>query len=148
MIRHTIECRDRVLHVQIELDLGEALAHLTTANPEPLPHITCTWGRYEQEVRDYCARVSAEVLDTIVTLSTEPEYGEVKWFDESKGYGFIRSVDQTEVFVHWRGIDGDGFKTLESGQRVRFVRRQGARSEEAIHVRPADTIDGSAKPIG
>lgn len=127
MIRHSIETKGPSLEVTVDLALGELLVAVTGDR-----------GTYEQMLRDYFERVVQEVIQTAVTLSTEPEYGEVKWFDESKGYGYIRSVDRTEVFVHWRGIEGDGFKTLESGQRVKFVRRQGSRSEEAIHVRPAD----------
>jgi CspA family cold shock protein len=134
VIRHTIETKGRVLEVTVSLDLGEALA-------DPDPKVSA----YVSVLHNYFERVTAEVLETVETLKTEPEYGEVKWFSEEKGYGFIRSVDQSEVFVHWRGIDGDGFKTLEGGQRVRFVRRQGARSEEAIHVRPADTAETTAE---
>ena len=129
MIRHSIETKGRVLEVTMSLDLADALSPGDGTQPV-----------YAEVLREYVERVCREVLETLQTLRTEPEYGEVKWFSEEKGYGFIRSVDETEVFVHWRGIDGDGFKTLESGQRVRFVRRQGARSEEAIHVRPAELL--------
>ena len=47
--------------------------------------------------------------------------GQVKWFNEKKGYGFIqRDGDEKDLFVHFSGIQGEGFKTLKEGQRVRF----------------------------
>ena len=44
--------------------------------------------------------------------------GTVKWFNEKKGYGFIEQEDGTDVFVHFSGINGSGFKTLNEGDRV------------------------------
>lgn len=46
--------------------------------------------------------------------------GKVKWFNESKGYGFIQQDNGPDVFVHFSAIKGDGFKTLAEGQRVQF----------------------------
>jgi len=46
--------------------------------------------------------------------------GAVKWFNEKKGYGFIQQDDGQDLFVHYTAIQGDGFKTLTEGQRVRF----------------------------
>ncbi len=46
--------------------------------------------------------------------------GQVKWFNENKGYGFIKREDGTEVFVHYSAIDGDGFRTLAEGDDVEF----------------------------
>lgn len=46
--------------------------------------------------------------------------GKVKWFDGSKGYGFIEREGEADVFVHFRSIRGDGYRTLEDGQRVEF----------------------------
>ena len=46
--------------------------------------------------------------------------GKVKWFNESKGYGFIQQDNGADVFVHFSAISGDGFKTLAEGQRVQF----------------------------
>ena len=49
------------------------------------------------------------------------ETGTVKWFNAEKGYGFIsREGDLSDVFVHWKSIEGEGFKTLEDGERVEF----------------------------
>ncbi len=46
--------------------------------------------------------------------------GKVKWFNESKGYGFIQQDNGPDVFVHYSAITGEGFKTLVEGQRVQF----------------------------
>lgn len=46
--------------------------------------------------------------------------GTVKWFNETKGYGFIQQDNGPDVFVHFSAIGGDGFKTLAEGQRVQF----------------------------
>jgi CspA family cold shock protein len=46
--------------------------------------------------------------------------GQVKWFIEKKGYGFIQQDDGKDIFVHYTAIQGDGFKALKEGQRVRF----------------------------
>ena len=61
--------------------------------------------------------------------------GTVKWFNSSKGYGFITN-DETgeEVFVHFSGIITDGYKSLEDGQRVTFDTTQGNRGIQAVNV--------------
>lgn len=61
--------------------------------------------------------------------------GTVKWFNSSKGYGFI-SNDETneELFVHFSGLAMDGFKTLEDGQSVTFDIEQGNRGFQAVNV--------------
>lgn len=61
--------------------------------------------------------------------------GTVKWFNGSKGYGFITN-DQTgeEVFVHFSGILTEGYKTLEDGQKVTFDTTQGNRGIQAVNV--------------
>ncbi len=46
--------------------------------------------------------------------------GRVKWFNESKGFGFIERTDGNEIFVHWTAIRAEGFKTLNQGQEVEF----------------------------
>jgi cold shock protein len=63
--------------------------------------------------------------------------GTVKWFNDSKGYGFIQPEDGgKDVFVHHSGIGGSGFKTLAEGTRVEFEARQGAKGPEAVNVVP------------
>ena len=51
--------------------------------------------------------------------------GKVKWFNDSKGYGFIESEDGEDCFVHFSEIQGDGFKTLKEGQDVEFEKKHG-----------------------
>jgi CspA family cold shock protein len=60
--------------------------------------------------------------------------GTVKWFNESKGWGFIQSDDGTDVFVHYSGIKGEGFKTLTEGQRVEFETQDGDKGPRAVNV--------------
>ncbi|MCZ6719318.1 MAG: cold-shock protein [Gammaproteobacteria bacterium] len=64
--------------------------------------------------------------------------GTVKWFSESKGYGFITPEDGSkDVFVHHSAIEGDGFKTLAEGQKVTFEVEQGAKGPSAVKVQAA-----------
>ncbi|MCI0877219.1 MAG: cold-shock protein, partial [Chloroflexi bacterium] len=51
--------------------------------------------------------------------------GTVKWFNDSKGYGFIEREDGDDVFVHFSAIQGDGFRSLAEGQQVEFAVEQG-----------------------
>ncbi|MEG6521339.1 cold-shock protein [Desulfotomaculum sp. 1211_IL3151] len=60
--------------------------------------------------------------------------GTVKWFNAEKGYGFIETQEGGDVFVHFSAITGDGFKTLEEGQRVQFEVVQGNRGPQAENV--------------
>lgn len=61
--------------------------------------------------------------------------GKVKWFNNTKGYGFITSEDGTDAFVHYSDIQGDGFKTLEEGQAVEFEMSEGPKGAKALNVR-------------
>lgn len=60
--------------------------------------------------------------------------GTVKWFDNSKGYGFITPEDGKDVFVHHTAISGEGYKSLEEGQKVEFEIEQGPKGEQATKV--------------
>lgn len=60
--------------------------------------------------------------------------GIVKWFNADKGYGFIESNEGGDVFVHYSAIQGEGFKTLEEGQRVEFEIVEGTRGPQASNV--------------
>lgn len=62
------------------------------------------------------------------------EHGTVKWFNASKGYGFIEREGEPDVFVHFSAIEGDGFKTLEEGQHVSFEIEEGSRGPQAANV--------------
>ncbi|MBQ7196065.1 MAG: cold-shock protein [Synergistaceae bacterium] len=63
--------------------------------------------------------------------------GTVKWFNESKGYGFITVDDGKDVFVHYSAIQGDGFKTLNEGQKVSFDIVNGEKGPQAANVAKA-----------
>ena len=61
--------------------------------------------------------------------------GKVKWFNESKGFGFIEREDGDDVFVHFSAINEEGFKTLSEGQRVEFEIVDGQKGPAAANVR-------------
>ena len=61
--------------------------------------------------------------------------GTVKWFDDSKGFGFIQEDDGGDVFVHHSEIDMQGFKTLAEGDRVEFETTQGPKGPKALKVK-------------
>ncbi|MED1203718.1 cold-shock protein [Heyndrickxia acidicola] len=65
------------------------------------------------------------------------EHGTVKWFNAEKGFGFIERESGDDVFVHFSAIQGEGFKTLEEGQKVTFDVEQGARGPQAVNVQKA-----------
>lgn len=60
--------------------------------------------------------------------------GSVKWFNDSKGYGFITAEGQPDVFVHFSAIEGDGFRTLHEGEQVEFEIKASERGAEASRV--------------
>jgi len=62
------------------------------------------------------------------------ETGTVKWFNNAKGYGFILSEDGGDVFVHYKVIEGDGFKTLQEGEQVQFEIAEGPKGAHATSV--------------
>ncbi|MDD5641833.1 MAG: cold-shock protein [Syntrophales bacterium] len=62
------------------------------------------------------------------------EIGKVKWFNETKGYGFIGRANGADVFVHYSAIQGNGFKTLEEGQEVEFEVTRGPKGLQAVNV--------------
>ena len=61
--------------------------------------------------------------------------GRVKWFDDSKGYGFIETDEGKDVFVHHKCIIGEGFKSLSEGERVSFDKEQGTKGPQAVNVK-------------
>ncbi|MDV2503517.1 MAG: cold-shock protein [bacterium] len=60
--------------------------------------------------------------------------GQVKWFDEGKGFGFIEREDGPDVFVHFSSIQGEGFKTLAEGQAVEFEIVEDEKGLKAVNV--------------
>ncbi len=67
-------------------------------------------------------------------MADERETGTVKWFNESKGYGFIARDEGGDIFVHYSGIEGSGYRILEEGQRVEFTVGEGLKGPAAINV--------------
>lgn len=65
----------------------------------------------------------------------ERKEGTVKWFNNSKGYGFISQESGDDVFVHYHQIVTEGFKTLEEGQKVEFTIGEGEKGPQAIEVK-------------
>ncbi len=65
------------------------------------------------------------------------EKGTVKWFNNSKGYGFIKRETGEDLFVHFKSIAGDGYKSLKEGDAVQFDVEQGAKGLQAVNVSKA-----------
>ena len=62
------------------------------------------------------------------------ETGTVKWFNGSKGFGFISREEGPDVFVHFKAIEGDGYKSLDEGDQVQFEVEQGPKGPNATNV--------------
>ncbi|MDU2137312.1 MULTISPECIES: cold-shock protein [Lactococcus] len=63
--------------------------------------------------------------------------GTVKWFNATKGFGFITSEDGQDLFAHFSAIQSDGFKTLDEGQKVEFDVEEGQRGPQAVNITKA-----------
>ena len=68
---------------------------------------------------------------------TDRVTGTVKWFNDAKGFGFIERDNGKDVFVHYSAISGDGYRSLEEGQRVEFTVVEGQKGPQAQDVVPA-----------
>ena len=73
-----------------------------------------------------------------VTEEVVMALGTVKWFNDAKGFGFIKQDNEADVFVHYSQIAGDGFRTLEEGQLVQFDLREGPKGLFAENVVKVD----------
>ena len=69
--------------------------------------------------------------------------GTVKWFNAEKGFGFISQDEGGDVFVHYSGIEGGGFRALNEGERVQFEVVPGAKGPQAKSVRKLGTADAA-----
>ena len=63
--------------------------------------------------------------------------GKVKWFNSTKGYGFITTEEGADVFVHYNDIEGEGYRTLNEGQAVEFELTEGDKGPKAVNVKPS-----------
>ena len=126
---------DRELHVVKCSDCGvETRVPFAPSSGRPVYCRDCYRSHRPDGAGAAPARVSvrSEPRDA---LSTEGrESGNVKWFNESKGYGFIESERGEDVFVHYSAIQGDGFRTLANGERVEFDLVSGERGKQAANV--------------
>jgi CspA family cold shock protein len=68
-------------------------------------------------------------------MSQQRIVGTVKWFNGTKGYGFLSQEGGADVFVHFSAIQGDGYRNLEEGQKVEFTVQQGPKGLQAADVR-------------
>src|SRR5512142_3524807 len=74
-------------------------------------------------------------------------HGTVKWFNPDKGYGFIDpDHGEEEIFIHYSGIQGHGYRSLEAGQRVEYRLVRGAQGSRATAVRPKGSLE--QLPVG
>ena len=62
------------------------------------------------------------------------EHGTVKWFNNQKGYGFIQDENGKDIFVHYTGLDMEGFRSLDEGNKVEFDLVEGEKGLQASHV--------------
>lgn len=122
-IRHWTEPKRGKLRVVVELDLADAVAHQA-------PELR---DRFVARVHRYLEHVERDIHDVIRIMDQQGETGTLKWFDQQKGYGFIRGYDHRDIFVHRHQVQGDVSK-LRQGQVLRFKRREGRESFEAVDV--------------
>ena len=78
--------------------------------------------------------ITSIILDSFCKEVRGMAKGTVKWFNESKGFGFITKEDGGDVFVHFTAIEGNGFKTLAEGQAVNFEVEDGPKGPNAVNV--------------
>jgi|GEM_PF-52443 len=86
-----------------------------------------------KECYDECTAIKQDIL-LIFWRVFFMNKGTVKWFNNQKGYGFISDEQGNDVFVHYTGLNMDGFKSLEEGQVVGFEVVQGAKGPQATNV--------------
>src|SRR6266550_7792895 len=120
-----MECAKSAFQHAFFLDCVSVLRPLKSASgPQALTQVA-------RKLRRFSRRFT-ESLGGFVVMSRIS--GKVKWFNNSKGYGFIEQPGSSDIFVHYSAIQGDGFKTLEEGQEVEFEVTQGPKGPQAENV--------------
>jgi len=74
----------------------------------------------------------------------EKERGTVKWFNQSKGYGFISRAEGEDVFVHFSAIEAEGFRTLREGEEVEFAVEESPKGLQAVRVKSLGPVAGGS----
>ncbi len=82
----------------------------------------------------FCQSVHPDFAENLRKEGSAMAEGTVKWFSDQKGYGFIEQDGSQDLFVHYTGINGSGFKTLHEGQKVRFEIERGPKGTNAKNV--------------
>ena len=79
-------------------------------------------------------------LSTVLgsNIMSDREQGIVKWFNDSKGFGFIQRNSGEDIFVHFRAIQGDGYRSLKDGEKVEFSVVEGEKGLQAEEVRKVE----------
>lgn len=67
-------------------------------------------------------------------IMAQREQGTVKWFNDSKGFGFVQRESGEDIFVHFRAIQGDGYRSLKEGERIEFIVTEGQKGLQAEEV--------------
>ena len=107
----------------------------------PAEAVLATWtcAKDGEEVTCSCEGSEADCESTVAKPSavkgSEMQSGQVRWFNDAKGYGFITTENGQDVFVHFRAIVGNGFRSLAEGQCVTFMVAQGQKGFQADEVR-------------
>ena len=116
-------------HLRTLTTLRTLTHHSTTPlSYKPSTTITTIQQRYQSD-----ASISQDTTESSNSIGKR-ESGTVKWFDASKGFGFIVREQGEDLFVHFSGIRGTGYRTLEEGQRVDFVVASGHKGPVAQDV--------------
>ena len=105
----------------------------------PAEAVVATWtcARDGEKVTCTCEGSEADCKSTVATPSKVKgaELGQVKWFNDSKGFGFISRENGPDIFVHFSEINADGFRSLDAGQCVSFEVKQGPKGPQASNVK-------------
>jgi CspA family cold shock protein len=91
-------------------------------------------GIWSPELQSYTCICRVDALESDSSKEVPDVKGKVKWFNNSKGYGFIGRADGPDVFVHYSAIAGEGYRTLQEGDAVEFEIVQGPKGPQANNV--------------